>query len=218
MTTKILPTIQALYNLRNVLRIGYPLFGGIAVSDTICIAIHGFMVAQFAMIVGDLAIQNKIKIDQTVLLKLALYHDWGEAILSDFPGKSPSYSSYFDKDIQRLHQRGEQKARQAMTASLQKLGIDDYEKMFTADSYKEEQQLVFLCDDLAVLLEIIELKHRGYRHQWLQAYWKNQYARVATEIKPYKFMEPLLSEIKTEYAQTEKSANPFLTKAEFQSK
>lgn len=92
---QILPLIHTIYNLKNIQRTGCNLFAGVDSRDIDSVGVHTFLVSQLCMIIGDMAQKGKVKVDMAVLLRLALYHEWGETILGDYPDRSPSYQSYF---------------------------------------------------------------------------------------------------------------------------
>lgn len=215
--TKLFPLIQTIYNLKNIQRFGFNLFAGVNFQDLDSSAVHGFLVAELAMLIGDLAKRGKVTVNVEVLLKIALYHEWGEAVLGDYPDKSPSYQSYFEEDIRKIRVKAEQKARREMTKSTQEMLGIDYEELLTSPQYEVERELFNLADEMALLIEVIDIKFRGYeRYDWFSYLWANQVEMVGRKAEKYPFLKPLLQEIKEAYQSEKKAANPYLTKPQFQ--
>ena len=157
-------------------------------------------------------------VDVEILLKLALYHEWGEAILGDYPHKSPSYRSYFEEDIRKINKKAERKARQSMVQDLQESAGQNYEDLFDSPDYQTERDLFSIADEMAILIEVIDMRHKGYeKYEWFDHLWENQLSLMEDKVKEYGFLHPLLTEIKEAY-QENKKPNPYLTKPEFQKK
>lgn len=206
--------LQTLYNLKNVHRVGINLFAGVSPEDTDNIAVHNFLVSQIALIVGDLARASHLKFNMEILLKLSLYHDWGEAVLGDYPDKAPSYQSYFEENIRSITQKAEKKARQTM---IQNLNFD-YESLFEKEEYEVERDLLNIADELAMLFEVLNLKFKKYQLEWFDYLWANQLDRLKINIQKYPFLQDLITELDAEYHKDKQSVNPFLCKKEFQKK
>ena len=209
--SQLLPLIQTVYNLKNVQRTGFNLFAGVPQKDIICIAVHSFLVAELGMIVGDMAEKENLPINKEVLLKLALYHDWGEAILGDYPDKSPSYQSYFEDNIREIHKKAEKKARLAMLSSLQPFMKNNYEELLTSEQFKLERDLFSLTDELALLVELIDVKFAGARYEWFDKLYENQFACVQELSAQFPFLKSLIEEMETQYQKEQKSPNPYIT-------
>lgn len=99
-----------------------------------------------------------------------------------------------------------------------KVSSFDYEELFINEKYQIERQLFSIADTIALLIEILELKFRGYQLEWFDYLWANTVSKLEEKIKDYQVLKPLVEELKREYQKEKKSPNPYLTKSEFQKK
>lgn len=158
---RIFNAIQALHNLNNIKRTGPNLFAGIPYSDLESLSEHSFKVAYLCLIFGSQL--DNIRLDK--ILSYALIHDWAECITGDVATSSLSYRSYFDVNIRDIYKVAEGKAKAKILSDL---------NLTNPELNEDEVQLFGFCDVLARILELIDLKQRGYKHSWIEKVYKVQ--------------------------------------------
>lgn len=188
--------IELLSNLKSIKRTGPTLFAGINSSQASSIAEHSFQVAYLCLILGKL-VPN---VNSNKLLKMAVMHDWHEAILQDFPKSSKSYQSYFNVDIKEVFNDAIIKTENIILTDAQ---------LEMPVLNETEQKLFRFCDSLANALEMIELKGKGYNHKWIKKMFVVQ-IKLINEYD-YEFKEELVNHLERSFE--EGMDNYYLTKA-----
>lgn len=188
--------IELLSNLKSIKRTGPTQFAGTDSSQVSSIAEHSFQVAYLCLILGKL-VPN---VDSNNLLKMAVMHDWHEAIILDVPVSSKSYRSYFDADVKQIYSDAGSKAQNEILEDAQ-LEIPTLNEA--------EQKLFRFCDMLAHTLEMIELKGKGYNHKWIKKMFVVQ-IKLINEYD-YEFKEELVNHLERSFE--EGMDNYYLTKA-----
>jgi putative hydrolase of HD superfamily len=212
---KVLDLIQVLDNLSRIPRTGGVLFAGIDPNRGDSIAEHHYKVAYLSLIFGELAVQNKKEINFAKLLKTALTHDWVESILLDVPSGSPSYRSYFGKgdEFRQLMKKGENNAR----AAIEDYVKAEYDLKLDNNLSELEESIFNAADTTSLLIEILEWKYQGLKHEWLDYIWSNTLNRLKNILnEKLEFLISFADELDRAYQKGIKPPNPFLTKPQFQ--
>lgn len=212
---KLLDIFQVLDNLSRIPRSGGILFAGIDPNRVDSIAEHSYKVTYICLLLGNAAKKRDIKVNVDKVVQAAITHDWTDSILLDIPSGSPSYKSYFDgEDLRGMVKKGEENAKKALEEY-----IGDITKLDLGESSlsKTEKKLLEIADLIALLIEILEWKYQGLKYEWFDYVWSNTLKRLKDNLATeYKFVLPLIAELKKAYKTGVKPSNPFLTKPEFQ--
>lgn len=193
---KILDVLQVLNNLNSLKRMGPNLFAGIPTYALESIAEHSYKVTYLCLIFGKL---DNVRLDK--LLTFAITHDWSESIIGNSIATSNSYKSYFNVNIKEIVKAAEGKAKEVLLSDS-KVGM--------VEINEDERQVFKFCDILAVVLELIDSKQKGFKHGWLDKMYKVQISRLSKFKFP--FVPELIFDLEKIY-QRGYMENPYLTKA-----
>lgn len=208
--------VQILNNLRNVPRTGMTLFAGLNPDDVESIAEHSFKTVYISMILGDLAIAEGHRVDMEFLLRYSIIHDWSEEIIGDIPTSSPSYGSFFKNDIRSIFKEAERKALKELSNIATSKTKKDYSTL-SMQRKPVEKALLKMADTMSILIEILELRTKGYNIKWFEYLWANTIRRLEQEGVSFEFTKELINAFETTFKEP-KSQNPLLTKPEYQEK
>ncbi len=152
----VIKIIETLNNLKYIKRTGPTLFAGISTNQTESIAEHSFKVANLVLLLGGKV--SSVNIPNVVTH--AISHDWQESVIGDIPTGSRSWKQYFENaDIREIFKKAEEKVRSEMF-------IDS--GIVLPELSKTEQDLLMLCDGLAIILELVDYKQKGNSHNWIK--------------------------------------------------
>ncbi len=207
--------IQVLDNLSRIPRSGGVLFAGLNSQNGDSLAEHSYKVAWLCLLFSSKLKKDEKEINEGLLLKYAITHDWVEAVLLDVPTGSPSYGSYFDDvNIREVMKTAEKKVLATVETFVQNEITLDLANL----SLNELELAIFKSADIsAILIEILEWRYQGYKYEWFDYIWANTFKRLedlVNEIIPQ--LKDILPELQDAYDKNNKEANPFLTKPEFQ--
>ena len=208
--------IQVLDNLSRIPRSGGVLFAGINPERGDSLAEHAYKVVWLVLLFSGKVRAEGHDVDELTLLKIAITHDWSEAVLLDIPSGAPSYKDFFkDVDIREVVR----KAEDQVNKEIEELVSDEIDLDVMNLELPEKDRAILKAADLtAVLLEILEWRYSGLKHEWFNYIWSNTYRRLGELIEEnLPEINPLLEELESAYESGEKPPNPFLTKSEFQS-
>lgn len=177
---------------------------GLPECMNISIAEHSYCVTYLAMFFCDLTTE----VETEKVLRHCLTHDWQEAVLGDIPSGSPSWASFWEIDINQEVKKAEFKVRREMEG-LVKNEID-LKNCLEIELTEKEKLIVKLADLTAYLVEMLEWRYWGYKHQGWEMIWFNMVDRLEKIDLP--FVPKLVKEIKWLYGQESKRQSPFLAK------
>lgn len=180
---------------------------GLPDNMSVSIAEHSYAVAYLSMIFAKI-----IKVDDGRLIKYSLVHDWTDCIIGDLPSGSPSWRSFWKTDIRQDTKIAESNAMAAIVnlikdeADLSDIGIRNLNET--------ERKLLGAADLTAMLLEMLEWKYLGIKHNGWEMVWFNTIDRLKKiELD---FIPDLVGELNGAYKKENKEAHVFLAKPEKQ--
>lgn len=206
--------MQVLDNLARIPRSGGVLFAGLNPQNGDSLAEHSYKVTWICLLFAARLQKAGIIVNEGNLLKYAVTHDWGEAVLLDVPSGSPSYKSYFEDDIREIMKKAELRVAQTIDAF-----IAPELSLSTAEiTLSDLEKAIFSAADItAILIEILEWRYQGLKYEWFNYIWANTLERlrdlVATKLPQ---INEFVKELELAYEQNSKHPNPFLTKQQFQ--
>ncbi len=193
----IIKLIETLNNLKYIKRTGPTLFAGINTNQTESIAEHSFKVANLVLLLGS----KVAGINVSNVVTHAITHDWQESVIGDIPTGSRSWKQYFENtDIREIFKKAEKKVK---TEMLNDSGI------VLPELTKPEQDLLMLCDGIAIILELVDYKQKGNSHNWIKKMFDVQIA--STKGYEFDFITDLVSHLDRLF--NEGMDNYYLTRA-----
>ena len=183
MYTGIIDVLQTLNNLNSIKRLGHVLYAGVNAEEAASISEKGYRIACIMIL-----LENKVKdINFANVLKYAIMREWSIAVVGEFPLSSKSYYSYFQDGSKDMFRQAEGNALSALTrdAKISVPQLSDREVAF----YR-------LCDNLARILELIDLKQKGNKHGWIDKMylvWIQWFKE--TDTSEFDFLPDVLSEL-----------------------
>lgn len=205
---------EILTNLSSIPRIGPILWEGIPLNKTESLTDHKCKVDYIMMILGDLARKEGKTINMEYLLRRAIIHDWDEVILGDVPTDSRSYQSYFSQNIAAIYDKGRQKALQEIANFIKEEVGEDYNKINESKAHPIEDSIENIASKIATLLELLNLRKRGYRSKYIEHFWVVTLQQIKEEGKDFNFIKELVEALDTLFDRFTE-LNPFLAKGKY---
>ena len=167
--------LKRLNNLKRMPRTGW-LFCGVPLNGVEDVAQHSFEVAAITMLLADEINSGGKKVDGARAIRMAIFHDWAEAEVTDFPYTALKY----------LKNPGEKKdtERRALEDMLRD-SVDKANYLALWDEYNEkltiESKLVHAADYLSMLVQAVKYRESGIRSMELDELWR----AVKRDLVPY---------------------------------
>lgn len=147
--------------LKKVERTGWGMRVGIKNAESV--ADHTFRAALMAMVIADLK-----KLDTEKMIRMALLHDLGEAIIGDWDALQTKIDGRIEEK-----QRKENEAFRKILSLLPKELEKEYAKIWEdlVEGESPESKLFKQVDRLEVLLQAGEYEKEGYDKEKFAAFW-----------------------------------------------
>jgi len=166
--------MQVLQNLNRVKKSAGNLFMGVPENLNPSIAGHSWMVTNMALVLADYLKQKEnLEINIENVLRYCLSKDWANVVLGDITYGSPSFASFWDVDIRKEAGGAKKKIVKAMGDLVQ----DEIEIKEIALN-KIEKDVVSLASNVAMLLDMLEWKYAGFKHDGFEMVWFNTIERM----------------------------------------
>ncbi len=169
-------------NLKRIPRTGW-FFCSMGPGETEDVAQHIFEVTAMALLLS-----RGLDVNREKLLKLALVHDWPEAVVGDF-----CYTALPFLGGKEVKNRMEDRAIQSLLEKERDL-IELWREY--RDNNSLEAKLVHFCDYLSILVEAIVQAERGNRSPGLKQLCENVFKDLDPYLELFPQFEPLVTEIK----------------------
>lgn len=157
-----LSTLIELQRLKRLDRTGWTLRG--LPNGTESVAAHSFGVSVAAMLLADLLVTRGVQVDVERALRMALLHDWAEALVGDMPKTG---TEYFGAEVRK---RAETAAFADIVSQTEPAG-SVYRELYA--DYEERQsleaRLVKAADVIDLLVQALALERAGARG--LDEFW-----------------------------------------------
>jgi len=165
---------QILQNLNRVKKTAGNLFMGVPENLNPSVAGHSWMVANLAMFIGDYLKQKENKeVNMEHVLRYCLSNEWANVVLGDIPYGSPSFVSFWDLDIRK--EAG--KAKKKVVGAMRDL-VKDEVVINEVELTELEKDIVATAGNAAMLLDMLEWKYAGFKHDGFEMVWFNTIERM----------------------------------------
>ncbi len=186
---RLLDVLDKINSLKKTPRMGW-LEGGVDPSEAEDVAQHSFETSAITLLLSDYLGD---KMDTERVLKMAVIHDWAEAVTGDFSRDvSESIGTDTKEDIE------ENAMEKILDEDLP--NRDEYLKLWREYSKKENQEsrLVRIADLLSILLEARNLFRRGEDSEKLREIWRTTKEELETYLEYFPELDILVSEFDKE--------------------
>lgn len=157
-------TLIELQRLKSLERTGWMLRGLPPCSESI--ADHSFGVAVTAMLLADEIRARGVEVDVEKVLRMAIMHDWAEALVGDLPRTATNYFG------QEARAKAESAAFADMIKSLSETVAEKYRAL--NEEYEKrlclESRIVKAADIVDLLIQTLAFERAGFRG--LDEFWE----------------------------------------------
>lgn len=147
--------------LKKIKRIGWSMRVGIKNAESV--ADHTFRAALMAMVIADLK-----KLDTEKVIRMALIHDLGEAIIGDWDALQTKLDGKVEEK-QRKENEALGKILALLPEELREKYTEIWEELVKGET--PESRLFKQVDRLEVLLQAVEYEKEGYEKEKFAAFW-----------------------------------------------
>jgi len=185
--------LSNIITLKRIPRSGW-ITHGLSLPDVESVADHTFSACAISLLLADLERARGVRVSVEQVLRMATLHDLAEALTFDI---SKSYLSYLGKRGKALKGEIESSAWKYLTRSMGSTRLserylnvqNEYERNTTI-----EAQIVHAADSIDILIQITELRRRGYPSDLFTGLWSETVKKVkATPIQSAKQLLTVLS-------------------------
>ena len=171
---KFLATVNT---LKRIPRSGW-ITHGVSLQDVESVADHTFSTCVISLLLADLEQRRGIRVNAERVLRTATLHDLAEALTFDI---SRSYLTYLGKRGSAIKNEIETSAWKYLARSIGSPRLsNDYLRL--QEQYVSnntiEAQIVHAADGIDILLQILELRRRGYPAESVKDLWDETAKRV----------------------------------------
>ena len=171
---KFLATVNT---LKRIPRSGW-ITHGVSLQDVESVADHTFSTCVISLLLADLEQRRGIRVNAERVLRTATLHDLAEALTFDI---SRSYLTYLGKRGSAIKNEIETSAWKYLARSIGSPRLsNDYLRL--QEQYVSnntiEAQIVHAADGIDILLQILELRRRGYPAESVKDLWDETVKRV----------------------------------------
>jgi len=163
--------LQALSDLKGIPRSGW-LSHRISLQDVESVADHSFSTSVLSMVLANFEVKMGRRVNVERILKMALLHDLAEVLTFDI---SKAYLEYLGSRGRKMKNEIEKSACSHLSEAMEPFGLsEDYAAV--CDEYLKdrtiEAHIVHAADRLDILLQVINLEHRGYPGIMMRDLWQ----------------------------------------------
>jgi|APFre7841882654_1041346.scaffolds.fasta_scaffold64691_2 putative hydrolase of HD superfamily len=171
---KFLATVNT---LKRIPRSGW-ITHGVSLQDVESVADHTFSTCVISLLLADLEQRRGVRVNVERVLRTATLHDLAEALTFDI---SRSYLTYLGKRGSAIKNEIETSAWKYLARSIGSPRLsNDYLRL--QEQYVSnntiEAQIVHAADGIDILLQILELRRRGYPAESVKDLWDETVKRV----------------------------------------
>ena len=151
---------------------------GISLSDVESVADHTFSTCAISLLLTDLERRRGVTVNGELVLRMATFHDLAEALTFDI---SKSYLAYLGERGNVLKNEIESSAWKYLARRVGPSSLSDsYERVHEeyVSNRTIEAQIVHAADSLDILLQILELRRRGYPADLVKGLWNDTVKKV----------------------------------------
>ncbi len=163
--------LQALSDLKSIPRSGW-LNHRISLQDVESVADHSFSTSVLSMVLANFELKMGRRVNIERVLKMALLHDLAEVLTFDI---SKSYLEYMGTRGHKLKNEIEKGACTHLSKAMGPFGLSEDYAAVCDEYFKDrtiEAQIVHAADRLDILLQVVNLEHRGYPGNMMRDLWQ----------------------------------------------
>jgi len=169
--------LAAISGLKRTPRSGW-ITHGVSLPDVESVAEHTFSTCTLSLILADSELRSGAQLNMERVLRMAILHDLSEALTFDI---SKAYLTYLGKRGRKMKNMIEASAWKYLVDGMKPPKLsNDYLKV--QQEYDEgqtvESEIVHAADSLDILLQVIDLRRRGYPQSCLQDLWDQSITTV----------------------------------------
>ena len=151
---------------------------GVSLQDVESVADHTFSTCVISLLLADLEHSRGVRVNAERVLRIATLHDLAEALTFDI---SRAYLTYLGKRGSAIKNEIETSAWKYLARSIGSPKLsNDYLRL--QEQYVSnntiEAQIVHAADGIDILLQILELRRRGYLAESVKDLWDETVKRV----------------------------------------
>ncbi len=165
--------------------------GGVDPSEVEDVAQHSFETCAITLILAD-SLDEKIDVERA--LRMAIVHDWAEALTGDFSRDiSESIGSEMKENIE------ESVMEEILSSEIpnREAYLDSWQEYSNRES--KEAKLVRIADLLSVLAEASELSRIGKQSKKLEEIESTTREELSTFFEDFPFLEDLVEELEVDF-------------------
>jgi len=151
---------------------------GVSLQDVESVADHTFSTCVISLLLADLEHSRGVRVNAERVLRIATLHDLAEALTFDI---SRSYLTYLGKRGSAIKNEIESSAWKYLARRLGSPKLsNDYLKLqeqYVSNS-TIEAKIVHAADGIDILLQILDLRRRGYPAEFVKDLWAETAKRV----------------------------------------
>lgn len=169
--------LSAVITLKRIPRSGW-ITHGISLSDVESVADHTFSTCSISILLTDLERRRGVRVNAERVLRMATLHDLAEALTFDI---SKSYLTYLGERGSAIKNEIESSAWKYLARSIGSASLSsDYAKLQKqyVSNITVEAQIVHAADSIDILLQILELRRRGYPAGLVKDLWNETVKKV----------------------------------------
>ena len=168
---------------------------GVSLQDVESVADHTFSTCVISLLITDFERKRGVRVNVERVLRTATLHDLAEALTFDI---SKSYLTYIGKRGAEIKKEIETSAWNHLTRKIGSSKLsNDYLKLQEeySNNLTIEAQIVHAADSIDILLQILELRRRGYPTNSLKELWDETIKQIKrTPIRSAKNLLKLVTE------------------------
>jgi len=187
--------LSNIITLKRIPRSGW-ITHGVSLPDVESVADHTFSTCAISLLLTDLEKGRGVRVNAEHVLRMAILHDLAEALTFDI---SKSYLSYLGERGNELKNEIESSAWKYLASSIRSKSLSErYVKIQNeyVRNTSVEAQIVHAADGIDILLQILELRRRGYPSHLLKGLWNETVKKV--RVTPIRSAKHLLGVITRE--------------------
>jgi 5'-deoxynucleotidase YfbR-like HD superfamily hydrolase len=185
--------LSTVITLKRIPRSGW-ITHGISQSDVESVADHSFSTCAISILLADLERRRGVRVNAERVLRMATLHDMAEALTFDI---SKSYLTYLGERGSAIKNEIEESAWKYLARTIGNANLSDQylklQKQYVNNTLIEAQ-IVHAADGIDILLQILELRRRGYPADLIKDLWNETVRKVeGTQVRSAKHLLTLVT-------------------------
>ena len=169
--------LSTVITLKRIPRSGW-ITHGVSLPDVESVADHTFSTCAISLLLTDLEQRRGVRVNAERVLRIATLHDLAEALTFDI---SKSYLAYLGERGGIIKNEIEASAWKYLAKSLGSASLSErYTKLQKqyVSNVTVEARIVHAADSIDILLQILELRRRGYPAKLVKGLWYETVKKV----------------------------------------